>query len=108
MDIDNMPAGCTLDKLVAEKVMGWREEDGYYYDVKGGIRSLLYDFNPSVDIASAWEVVEKLDLFRKYYLTHDSIDEWSIYLHDYDMEWFAGGPTAPVAICRAALRKLDL
>lgn len=123
-EIVNMPAGREMDALVAEKVMGepkpiyvhpnlhieypkestlgnWRCYNIYEHGD-------VCEWNPlpfSTDIASAWEVVEKL--CNKY---HVSI--WTDFTHygtalrtlgiDELVEVTAA-PTAPLAICRAAL-----
>lgn len=104
MNIDKLEAGFDADKLIAEKAMGWKYDAGYWVDAKGGIRSLLYDFNPSTDIACAWEVVEKLDLFRRYFLVKEADNEWSIQDYDYDPGVFAVAETVPLVICKAALK----
>jgi hypothetical protein len=117
--IDKMPEGREMDALIAEKVMGlnvkpvfhpknelkfmpgfvWRYEDAWEHPE-------IKDY--STDIAKAWEVVEKLN-------THIIIERL-----EYREDWYceisgisnsAGeqlhsttAPTAPLAICRAALK----
>ena len=129
-----MEAGRKLDALVAEKVMGWRKErmflaehnygrdlpdrgdwvwrtpgqKGYRWLVRGA--SFQDDdekpgFHPSTDIAAAWEVVEKV---RLSVIPHPN--GWhASYLDERDSANFrflyaAVAPTAPHAICLAALK----
>lgn len=62
--------------------------------------------NYSTDIAAAWQIVDKLNLFRELRLGKEN-DVWFVYREAVygsdDWEIFAGGQTAPMAICRAAL-----
>ena len=115
MDIDNMQAGGGIDAEIAEKVMGWKQhsisERMWYGDNrsigKGG-------FRPSVDIVWAFEVVEKMRDFEKY-LILNNLPESGKYLavftklltaQDHKIDYFSGAccETAPMAICRAALK----
>jgi len=71
-EILKLELGPELDRLVAEKVMGWkRTTEGappgcaYWKDDDGFVRANetpggSLNWNPSTDIAAAWEVVEKL------------------------------------------------
>lgn len=73
-----MEAGRELDALIAEKVMGWTRYTEYVHGplMHGGGMMTLYTgesatrggrtwsvdgFKPSVDIAAAWEVLEKIE-----------------------------------------------
>ena len=68
----DMKPGKEFDILVAEKVMGWKREMGMLHgkpqevftDGEGSKRSVACgcdeDFNPSNDIAAAWEVEAKI------------------------------------------------
>jgi hypothetical protein len=120
--IDKMEAGREMDALIAEKVMGlnvkpifrpknelkfmpgfvWHYEDTWEYPE-------IKDY--STEIAEAWEVVEKLKLWiwrdeqgnicsgkPEYddYYNKDRIDT--------AMKHSAIAETAPLAICRAALK----
>lgn len=110
-----MKPGRELDSLVAEKVMGWRKDsdgdwerpskdaiDGWYPD---------HLFPYSTDIAAAWEVVEKLTA-----QFGDDFTIWSIWSRENKIRARfnrgesrtyaaqADAPTAPHAICLAALK----
>lgn len=122
-----MPAGPELDRLVAEKVMGWtrRENDlGQPYGIKvtwhlpNGVMAEFEDddgrsaFCPSERIDHAWQVVEKLWPEGDFILDRVAVDLWraggstttddGARVIDYWKD--ASGDTAPLAICRAALK----
>ena len=108
MNIDEMPAGREMDALVAEKVFGVPHED--CFDVYGGKRCVKDDEygGPqcySTDIAAAWEVVEKI---REDYEPRIELwDEgWEVTILTGTDRGSASGRalTAPLAICRAALK----
>ncbi len=119
MNIDEMTAGRELDALVCELVMGWRREPQWGLTTMGkpnkpspeGTCSVTSEVVPhySTDIAAAWEVVEKLcelDEFCliTYFGSGGKVDGWvcelmSDYKHDR-----MKALTAPLAICRAALK----
>ena len=127
MNYDTMEAGREMDALVAEKVMGleYREME---ISIGGGImnaspkvvREWLWvskDGDPgyvldgvlkeySVSISDAWEVVEKFDRFdvRKYVGGYGCQVALHGKTHLIIAESHATAPTAPLAICRAALR----
>lgn len=101
-------AGPELDRLVAEKVMGWepvssglrmRGSPPDLWLCKGGRRRVMRAWNPSTNIAQAWEVVERCrSLGHRVTLQLDGA--WRV--------WINGGlpsedDTAPLAICFAAL-----
>lgn len=121
----NLEAGPELDALVAEKVMGWKWERNAtgtvshlmppHYVPKLG-DELFPHPKFSTDIAAAWEVVEKLSQHFHLKLNSPFVT---------GQPWFAGftesgvtgwngvpdftakGDTAPLAICRAALKAVD-
>jgi hypothetical protein len=114
-----LPAGRELDALIAEKVMGWRfmhdglgnmrwyqdtvAIDGYGPNHWGGYR----DFSPSTDIAAAWEIVKKMRArgipLRLVLVCAPGDPEWW-YASFEANGWQVESNTAPLAICRAALR----
>lgn len=109
MDIEQMAAGRETDALVAEKVMGWPlhikcfsccEENPSHAHT--GLRVPNY----STEIASAWEVVEKVffDANRDWIIVpvHRSYVEIRTRLGSGTL--VADGVAAPLAICRAALK----
>lgn len=125
-----MRAGCDLDVLVAEKVMGWEIVKGEYSLVcrtQDDFRLLIWiepgrvvdnwgSFNPSTDIEAAWQVVEK---FTKcgvavHCCRHEEWgdDKWKCVLANPHptgdiINFVARGDTAPEAICFAALAAVD-
>lgn len=114
-EIDEHEAGRCLRGWVAESVMGWRVENGedglpaHAFPSKDEHVYLLPDLGPQWypdhDIAAAWEMVEKLGED----VTHDIGVSYNGF--QWFCEWGVQGqmhietaPTAPLAICRAALK----
>lgn len=110
--VEKMAPGREMDCLVAERVMGWRVQyspyrfpDGEYEDAG--------DFQPSTDIAAAWEVVEKMRgtvcapgapyAGGEYHNNEDDGPMWDAEFPCADYSVNARALTAPLAICRAAL-----
>ena len=70
-EILNMEPGPELDRLVAERVMGWKRTTkgapsgcAYWKDDDGFVRANetpggSLNWNPSIDIAAAWEVIRR-------------------------------------------------
>ena len=122
-----LAAGRELDALVAEQVMGWTACDPAQEsrpwecgDERPSVRTGMgippgeSDRNEiphfSTDIAAAWEVVEKLDR-DGHTMEMDKRDAgWVVRFVDYSkdpilsMEITDTAPTAPLAICLAALK----
>ena len=97
-----------LDAQVAEKVMGWEPYEGQErtWALPGG--EVLGLWIPSIDIADAFEVVEKmrgksLNLFTLAACMGSQ--QWSAYVHGGD-GWIQAN-TAPRAICIAALAAVE-
>ena len=119
MNTDEMPAGSEMDALVAEKVMGsvpcdkWRTLTAYPPQwIKGKAEcehAICYPLegppNYSTSIAAAWKVVEKI---REDYEPRIELwDEgWEVTILTGTDRGSASGRalTAPLAICRAALK----
>ena len=113
-EILNMEAGREMDALIAEKVMGWDVHPHRTHYINRDAKNehpyfvICGDFEPSTDIAAAWQVVEKMSS-RKDWDEHPVCivrnyafkDMWTVELRDYDFD--ATAETAPLAICRAAL-----
>jgi hypothetical protein len=116
--IDTMPAGLDLDRLIAEKVMGWSVNGVTAYSPTGSANDASRDWCPhySTEIAAAWEVVEKV---LKLLESWNGSNDISIYAKLEDGKFFYGaaisetgsgygcveyGDTAPLAICREALK----
>ena len=130
-EILKMEAGEEMDRLVAEKVMGWKIfkhdyipigtqdeiwgcDNGVHF-IKGIPYKLdtttsegnLYshswkNWEPSINILAAWEVVEKMNYLQ---ILHLSSGEWQVVFSKTisDIFHLAYAETAPLAICRAAL-----
>jgi hypothetical protein len=105
-----MQAGPGLDALIAERVMGWKRgfdingsAHGRYF-ISGGevyANPVSRLWSPSRDMGAAWEVVEKLGPpfeIRQHFKIGDTA--WSVR----GGEFIAYASTAPLAICRAALK----
>jgi hypothetical protein len=113
MDPDTLPAGRELDTLVSRAVMGGDvyPDGGGYYDFmervgSGQSRSLPYY---STDIRAAWEVVNKVLSTDGHFAFWPSIRGFGIAYHgirtwDSEPVWEVFADTAPLAICRAALK----
>jgi hypothetical protein len=104
-------AGRELDALVAERVMGWVQEEPQPHPVNS---FAIYFGGPppySTDIAAAWQVVERMRE-QEYSIALDS-DTWL--KHPYAVHFIGGNSgcvsctadTAPLAICRAALKAVE-
>ena len=126
-DIDAMPAGREMDALVAERVMGWVHFTwkGYSYflpqnEIPGpDVQLMIYPGRPvplySTDIAAAWLVVDKMGLslvrvdaarwLVGQYRESEYLDtEMGCIDGHFHYAGFAVSDTAPLAICRAALK----
>lgn len=101
-----------IDRLVAEKVMGWKRTP-YGWDVLEkkynlGIEWDLPKF--STNIADAWKVVEKLQKDGWYIELYNENEEWCFDLTKYneflsvDRFYRASAEGASLAICLAALK----
>jgi hypothetical protein len=122
MDIGKLEAGPELDALVAEKVMGWRyavtderqrvaRKEYHWFLDETGFGHL--GFKPSTDIASAWLVFMHFPETYKG-LTHTQRNSlgWTL---GQPLEWHCWigatnnvvADTAPIAICRAALKAVQ-
>lgn len=77
MNIDEMPPGREMDRLVAERVMGWREDAYHYWANQDGLTPGCWvvsgstedhhgnnPWTPSSDISAAWAVVERISVLR--------------------------------------------
>lgn len=81
-EILSMPAGCEMDALIADKVMGWERVGIDGWKTQYGLRTIELtsygSFHPSTDVAAAWEVVER-------------IREKQTEIRIRGMEWYDGG-----------------
>ena len=122
-EILQLQPGPKTDQLVAEKVMGWKQEE-IWLDFEGRLwrkvgcanpNEPLYVYagpwSPSTDIAAAWEVVEAL-VSRGWHfelctteITGAGSAVWrvSFWCHE-SPEGLVLATEIPLAICRAALQ----
>ena len=82
-----------LDAKVAERVMGYGKLEEWYW------RPAF-----STNIKHAWLVVEKMRERSRIEITDDGMS-WVVGLHDLDV--LVSAPTAPEAICLAALAAVE-
>ena len=116
--------GPELDALVAEKVMEWVRRNGSWYDTfrppyratqeqgywvtalrRKEIVSMFSWFCPSTSVADAWEAVEKLRAEGRWWSIENCEAGWNVQTGPTLLEQVvAVAPTAPHAICLAALK----
>lgn len=133
MNYNEMTAGPEMDRLVAERVMGWRwhqppkhdyngplpeqgevlvppgfTNDGFQWPPKGVVPVGFFcnAFQPSTNITHAWEVVEKIG--GMFFSKRNRFAEELVKQFPVTGGGFIAWPTAimflkPVNICRAAL-----
>ncbi len=112
MRIDEMRAGKEMDALVAEKVLNYSLTGDKYIilDIgigeRGGVKAVP---NYSTDIAEAWEVVEKItEKHWKFKLRRLPGKDYMAYFQNLlsfpTESESAPSKSAPLAICRAALK----
>jgi len=93
-----------IDREVAEKVMGWNPNEDGDWDTPDGHWCGYYEheWHPSTSISDAWQVVETIDdcLHLK---EHGAKGIWCAMFCGLMQEW-EHGDTAPLAICKAALK----
>jgi len=99
MNIDEMPAGREMDSLIAEKVLDcWVPNSELIINKRD--RQTYEMPHYSTDIAAAWEVVEKIGGGHTVIRYRDGSYRC---IHERTMD-AASAETAPLAICRAALK----
>lgn len=99
-----------IDRLIAEKVMGWQAWDHAvpYYVTTEGFEVSSEDFRPSRNLEHAWKVFEKMEKqFTEVRISKNWGYRCQILLLSTGVEYKVVGQkdaeTAPLAICRAAL-----
>lgn len=105
MSEPELEAGREMDELIAVRVMGLvtASPAPYWTYSRNGIQEPIPAY--STDIAAAWEVVEKMTPGPGFYVTRaGGHGFWKAIFEDDDNEGKAYSLTAPLAICRAALR----
>ncbi len=128
MNIHNLPPGEKLDRLIAEKVMGWKihvEERGPHMGeiapdgklrlwVDGpAVKWNVLHWKPSTDIAAAWEVVTRIQELGFFWWMASSVGRPEIVMahvrRHIDRETIGNGyatQSTAHSICRAALEAL--
>lgn len=111
---DDMQPGPELDRMIAEKVMGWQSYAGVGTFLRpcGVIiytnKSHHNPWSPSARIDHAWEVVEQVRIFRKCEMqlkTHLDGGTYVLFIGD-EIYAHNNGSTPAHAICLAALKTI--
>lgn len=118
-EIDQLQAGRELDIMIAERLMGqiWRGGN----PIAGYEGKWPWPYPYSTDIKAAWEMVEKMNPVHPLILTFRPTEkDWWVMLPDesrHPKGQRGHGPncfvqafadTAPLAICRAALKTMEV
>ena len=98
-DPDTMEAGDDMDRLVWTRVLG-RSADSFPIPEPYTHDS---DWYPSTDMSAAWQVVEHLRDRWTVQIRSDGERLWCVTFRTSTVH-HAKGDTAPLAICRAALK----
>lgn len=124
-NVSQLSAGRELDALVAERVMGWYLKGRRWIDPErrefaGFTTEPQYDPNsdrdhplwePSSDMASAWEVVEKMRPDWRFLFQETPGRRWRAVFSSHserDLAKMEDADSAPEAICKAALQAVGL
>lgn len=107
-EIDKLQAGQELDELILKYVF----KDSIGDDGRGSRMAFFDQHRYSADIAAAWQVVEKLRAKGLYIASFGNGSglygcTFARASHDWKPEWTGEGATAPLAICRAALKAVS-
>jgi len=103
-DIDKMEAGPEMDALVAKRVMKIEPPEMRIGPMRFGKPTMTAQWTPkpySTHILAAWEVIEKLQGNTTVALYR--VDGGSV-IYGVKNKRYSEAPTAPLAICRAALK----
>lgn len=99
-----MNPGRPLDRLIAEKIMEYPSHEKHHEDLLCFCK--YHDAKRySTEIAAAWELVEKLDLFSFTTLSKNERG-WLITWND--ESYMVYGDTASHAICLAAIKAIGI
>ncbi|WP_313430061.1 BC1872 family protein [Siminovitchia terrae] len=115
-----------IDRLVAEKVMGWRLDETNFidywvgeHDGQKGDWAIAHMWKPSTNIQDAWEVVEKINEEFSLVRTNDT-GMWVASIgffgdecpecgeETFEVEYQGIANAAPLAICLAALKAVGV
>jgi len=111
----SMQPGPEVDRLVVEKVFGWRVEHANAAGVC--VHGRYEEMSPSTNIAHAWEVVEHMATkgmaltinggnagFLCFFYHRGEVLDGGVMTFPLVTDGHAEAATAPLAICRAALK----
>lgn len=96
-----------IDKLIAEKVMGWKISDKYPFDGHGwciAFDEKIKRFLPTEYIEDAWLVAHKF----QYHKIEMDAGHYYCTLANNGPFFDGDGETAPMAICLAALKAVGV
>lgn len=109
--IRTMPAGPELDRIAAEKVMGWRQAPDYLSAWDNGTRTVHKNgWDPSTNVAHAWDLIEhhigsviitKTDAMVSAVFVE--VDKGESITDPWPRRFEASAETAALAITRAAI-----
>jgi len=107
-EILKLEPGPELDRLIAERVMGWKNHEDFNFGPGGQIWRDKRVWSPSTDIATAWEVIETLREKKFVIDILGSLEDFIVKIwNENESEGLsiakASAEQAPLAICRAAL-----
>lgn len=124
--IDAMEAGIEMDRLIAEMIFNYQRAtnkhglSGYMWDEENDTPATKETWGGhyiattwpaySTDIAAAWQVVEKINALLKnaYTTVRGQTDGWVCEISWYEADLSSVASSAPLAICRAALKSVLL
>lgn len=99
-----------IDKLIAEKVMGYRYDSTkrtFFKDIGHGWFNPVFNFHPSEDLLDAWLVVEQLPYDIKVTKYKNSTGyQCHVFIPNNVKMVFE--ETAPLAICKAVLKAVGV
>lgn len=125
VDVDTLEAGPEINNLIASRVMGWhlakvkvagadfyRPVEAYVeYWVNENDTSQIqpYEFDPSLDIAVAWQVIDQIMQTYSHEVTveHGWQEHPGPYWHCHMGLVDATADTPALAVCRAALKTVS-
>lgn len=103
----------SIDKLVAEKIMGWpngRHPNADY--IEAGATGKAWAFEPSTNIADAFQVAKHLSEMRAIYLRLEQMQvlgDWcAAFVPQSEAIVYQMREDAPMAICLAALKAVGI
>ena len=90
-----------LDRLAAEKVMGWKEVQPGLWDCGQPVLEELDEWQPTRNISHAWQLIEKLS--PRLYTIAKSDSGYDIYLNEEEI-YIQDCETISLTIVKACLK----